>query len=208
MALFLVQATLGVAQGDPADWVSNSFWFDGGAGDQQNLLDMVDDFYTGEVAGKRGLRDALGGVDFLEIKTYNHSDPKPRAPVATRYKTLGGIAAPYSGPPQLSVVLSYEADPLSGVPRARRRGRLFLGPINMIYTEERYIPPALRNKVTEAATALVQASDASVSWSWVVHSRASGSNSVIRTGWVDNSWDVMRSRKWPATIRQLWPIIG
>jgi len=63
------------------------------------------------------------------IQTYNLEDPEPRVPILPTPLTLTLGTA--EGANQLAVVLRLQAQPTSGVARARRRGRLYIGPLSL-----------------------------------------------------------------------------
>lgn len=63
------------------------------------------------------------------IKIYDMEDAPPRVPVRDTAPAALNPAAS-SLPSQMALVVNYEALPISGIPQARRRGRVFLGPLS------------------------------------------------------------------------------
>lgn len=189
----------------PEDVLTNTFHFSGGPGDTANALDMVEDFYTvasggGAIVGEY-CSDVFSG-DY-EILAYDMADPEPRVPVDTR----AGSFTPAGGnslPAEVALCCSFQADPLSGTSQARRRGRVFLGPFLATDSTDGRPNSALRTLVAASASDFIAASDASLTWNWVVYSPTADAVAVVRNGWVDDAWDTIRSRGPRPTTRTLF----
>jgi hypothetical protein len=138
---------------------------------------------------------------------YDLDDPRPRAPIFENEWTLGS-ATGTNLPNELAVCASYQADRAAGVPQARRRGRVFIGPLRaaaMASGSASSSPPpatALMDTLAGAMRRLRLASNGEVQW--VGYSRTSGSAWVPSNGWVDNDFDVQRRREPRPTARTLW----
>jgi hypothetical protein len=204
MALVDVQISLRPANNLPEDWVTNVWHFDDGEGtgtQHDAIFAQLLDFY--EV-----LRDYLPSVIAGTghwMRMYRVSDPKPRAPIA-EYEFV--IPAPSGSPLPLEIaaVLSYEAAQISGVPQARRRGRVYLGPFNggVIDTAGRFAT-AFLTTMTGAAEVILTASLASTTWKWSTHSQVLGTGAEVMSGWMDNEPDTQRRRGRTATSRVVFP---
>lgn len=128
--ILVTQVRLERTSGIPADAVVNTFHHildtDGspaavtGAGQIHTALIA---FYA---AFDQLLAATLSGA--VTIKTYTLADPLPRAAVLTTTTTLGATSGS-SLPAELAVCLSYRAAPVSGVPAAQTRGRIYVGPL-------------------------------------------------------------------------------
>ena len=116
-------------------------------------------------------------------------------------------------PSEMAVCLTYHTayltDPEFGPggtrPRARDRGRLYLGPlrdaIRLLATDnEPILDPDWNQAFGAAAARLV----ADVDTTWVQWSRRNVSTNVVSAGWVDNAFDVQRRRGPDATARLAW----
>lgn len=114
-----------------------------------------------------------------------------------------------SMPSEVAVVLSFHGD-LTGAlvevgntrPRARRHGRVFLGPLNKNAVEEgllSVVRPAVafRTAVIDAAEVLAE----SAGPVWSVWSRTDGVIREVRGGWVDDAFDTQRRRGVAPTLR-------
>lgn len=204
MALVDVQVSLRPTNNLPEDWVTNVWHFDNAEGTPtQNdaIFANLLDFY--EVL-RQYLPSVIAGTGHW-MRMYQVSDPKPRAPIS-EYEF--SIPAPSGSPLPLEIaaVLSYEAPQLSGVPQARRRGRVYLGPFNggVIGTDGRLVTGFL-TAMTDAAEALLTASQASTTWKWSTHSQVLGTGAEVSNGWMDNEPDTQRRRGRTATARVVFP---
>jgi len=129
-------------------------------------------------------------------------------------------------PNEVAVCLSYQGTPEPGLNQPRRRGRVYLGPLNVAASEQTAVGPrpvgTLRSHMAEAAKRL--AVDADVDAEWVVYSRPYAGRGVIeRPGradlpaiparaastvnidqvWVDDEFDTQRRRGLQRTGRTL-----
>lgn len=139
-------------------------------------------------------------------KVYNRADPEPRAPVAEGVYSFASAPSGNSLPTEVALCGSFQGQKTSGVPQARRRGRIYFGPI--VATQ---IAPTARPSST-LVTALAQAlddlktaSDGAATWTWCVWSTVTGTNVPISDGWVDDEFDVQRRRGRIATSRTIYP---
>lgn len=152
-------------------------------------------------------------IDFTQarIKLYNFSDPEPRAPFydALMGGTWGSPSATTALPSEVSLVASFAAAPASGETAARRRGRIYLGPLNTDAQIATTLTPsrptaAFIHDVAVACDRMATTDDADAQW--VVHSRANNAWYTIVSGWVDNAWDTQRRRGVAATSREKWSV--
>lgn len=139
-------------------------------------------------------------------RMYNMADPPPRVPMRETLNTLAGLNGAQALPPEVSMCVSFEAIPLSGVRASSRKGRVFLPPV----TVDNLALDAHwgTNIITAAATAannFLAASDAAPDWTWVVYSRTRELLGAVIRGWVDNAPDIQRRRGHDPTIRHTWP---
>jgi len=125
---FRAQVSIPSDTGLPKDAIVNTWHFES----DQSFADDADD-----VAGRLiAFYQAIDGVVLaaiadtpVTIKMYDMADAEPRVPGYITTFTL----APASGtvtPPEIAMCLSFRGALASGVNMARRRGRVFLGPIH------------------------------------------------------------------------------
>jgi hypothetical protein len=229
MTDLLVTATLEPAAGFDMEAVVNTFAFRADVPiDAAVVLDIhnaVSQFYSGVAPGATF---ALGGylnsmisraVSACSLKMYDitgHLDGSPHgSPIAEDAFTLPAAINPINLPPQAAVVLTLRGRdalemPVEGAlgirPRQRRSGRLFFGSLNRAAADDTanaHSRPAatLRTDLMAAAEAL---QDALVDgdYIWGVWSRTAETILGIERVEVDDSFDVLRSRKLAPSVRQ------
>lgn len=136
------------------------------------------------------------------FKHYDLADPEPRAPVlegpaAISPTALGGL------PPEVALVMSFQAPKTSGVPQARRRNRIYLPFMtsNAGGSDGRPQASTLTTVVGAATTLLAASGPTSADWQWMVYSPTDDAIDLVDNGWVDNEWDTQRRRGRKATTR-------
>lgn len=194
---------------------------------------IADAFYNnaGSTAGvsvgyllSPGISRAADGVTVDIYDLTGHLDGSPHgSPIATRSFTLDASGDIYALPEEVAIALSIHGD-LSGVverqpnpaypptlpkffrPAARRRGRLFIGPLalNQAITEsgESRVSTQAKTVLTYAATALWDV----FAGGWCVWSRADETLYSVTGGWVDDAFDTQRRRGDAPLSRTLWPV--
>ena len=143
-------------------------------------------------------------TDGLSWKAYDLDDPEPRAPVREGSRNLSPDNTG-SLPPEVALVLSFQAPKVSGVNQASRRNRIYLPFLKSSTNGTDGRPTAgVVSGLVSAATTLLAASG--TTWDWVVVSPTLGSvgTEPVTDGWVDNEWDTQRRRGRPATSRSVW----
>lgn len=208
MATFLFTVTFQGISLLPRDTMVNTWYFEGSGTDTDNVEDMLMDFYDKAPAGGgaqiSGNFSTQSITDLVVIRSYNLSEPKPRAPHSTATRSLANLGTGECLPNEVSLVMSYRAEYESGVRAARRRGRIYLPP--MIEAANTLGRPSgsILNLVGRAARDLLAASNASASWEWVQYSETTGESHEVVAGWVDNAWDTQRRRGVDPTTRTPW----
>lgn len=219
MVAALAQVSFDADTGLPEDRVVNTWHFDAdpavfpatGLADAQNIADMVEDFYTAIPSGAAAAVASLYSSELAGsaiINVYDLTQPTPRVPVLEHpFSFTPGVNAL---PAEVAFCLSYQAIPVAGISQARRRGRIYLGPFSRSTTviDGAVSEPddGMRGIIRRAARDLLAASNASVSNTWAVLSRASTPDALaaVADGWVDNAWDTQRRRGLAPTVRELW----
>lgn len=196
MALYRAQVTIPMDTGLPEDAATNTLYFDA---DTIGALDDVHTALNAFYVAIDGLYSSL--VDGTEVRCdyYQLSDPEPRAPVKSNgFTTLTTDSS--ASPPEVSLVLSYQGARISGLPQARRRGRIYIGPLGGGLTDR---PNEIGqiNPLVAAADTLLAASAAAATWTWAQYSPTNGTGIDVTDGWVDNEWDTQRRRGRVATSR-------
>jgi hypothetical protein len=195
----------------PADAVTNTWHF--------NTNDTETDFTVATNIKTRlqGFYDTAHGTNAVSsylskaldpangrLKLYKQSDAPPRVPFSDVSFALVGVG---TGDPMVSeaaICMSFHAAYTSGVNRARRRGRIFLGPlaVNTIafLNNEPVVDATCRTDITASAEWLIAQDTAALKWA--VFSQADNTgHAPIVGGWVDNAYDTQRRRGRAATAR-------
>lgn len=140
----------------------------------------------------------------VTMKIYKLSDAKPREPIVRAYTTAVARVNTVGLPEECAIVLSFSAAPPH---TARRRGRIFLGPLNQASispeagTSVTRVSGPLTVDIAAAAVRLANRVDAG----WLIHSTmGTGSFAAVETGWIDNALDTQRRRGPKATSRYTW----
>jgi hypothetical protein len=149
---------------------------------------------------------------FAQIKLYDLTDPMPRSPLYDAGEVDLGIPS-QSGtdlPPELAVCLSYKSSMPSGSIRARRQGRVFLGPWStaaLAATAGGMISDTVIDIIGDAAVRLRDDPDTT----WCVYSPTTNPVVVsgetgfgVLGGWVDNEWDHLERREYSSGSKTLW----
>lgn len=200
---YLVQVNLTHDTGLPENVIVNTWSCQTVATDDltalQAFVDALEDFY---LAFDTHLSASLtGGV---VIKCYDRSDPEPRVPVLTDTWSLG-VGTDHM-PAEIALVVSFQGVQVSGLPQARRRGRVFLGPFATSILDDSTGRPdsTAMSLLDTAASNLLVASGLASGWNWTVWSTTNGSNTEVDNGWIDNSFDTIRARGIAASSRTLF----
>ena len=198
MALCDVQVTLETTSGVPENRIVNTWHFDDGESGTSAFLGQLETFYKAIVT----LYPSYITQSGHGMKVYRVSDPVPRAPIADTTWAFTGAPTGGSIPLECCMVLSYQAEQVSGVPQPRRRGRVYLGPMKSTgFEADGRLAAALMTVVRNAADALLDASKASATWKWSTHSRVLATGDEVLSGWIDNEPDTQRRRGREATSR-------
>lgn len=201
-----------------ADTVINTFHFTGvdSLGDMVTaILGRLTTFYNVTPGGGSApLKNYWSGVidpGAVRARFYDFDAPEPRAPIAD--ESLGLVtSSPISTtnlPSETALCTSYRAALVSGENPARRRGRLYFGPLNAgasAGTGSNVVRPstAVIGDLYRATRDLADAS--TLGARWVVWSRVNESAVPIEYGWVDNAFDTQRRRGEDATSRTNWSV--
>lgn len=202
MPIVRMQVTFPVGS-DPRDaqvnvWHANCADPETGA---PNFQGALNDFYV-------AIDGLLAGniiSDVPEFTAYRLDDPEPRAPIYT----APGVGLSYGSgvlPPEITMCLSFQGVRTSGVPQARRRGRVYLPTMTaaVIAGDGYHFDTADVTTVANAAAALKADSDGDSTYTWVIWSPTDSDFVEVDNGWVDNAIDIQRRRGHPATVRQVW----
>lgn len=127
--------------------------------------------------------------DLAQLIGYDAADPQPRTPVFTGSAGLTNATEANPLPPEVALCLSYQSEQISGQPKGRNRGRLYLGPFNEaanVTADSTRARPS-SSLITSLATGAPAFSSSLGSLVWGLFSEADGAFKEIVQGWVDDA---------------------
>jgi hypothetical protein len=137
------------------------------------------------------------------LKWYDLADPEERVPFEDELlgATSAGTGDPL--PQEVAMCLSFNGEYVSGFSQARRRGRVYLGPlaVSTLDTATGRFSNAFTDAIAAAGAALLLASTTASDWAWVVYSPTGGTSYPVVAGWADNAPDIQRRRGLKASRR-------
>jgi hypothetical protein len=134
------------------------------------------------------------GYHFWQCRLYDMADAKPREPIAQANIDMPAAGTP--GPGEVALCLSFYAQ--RNLPR--QRGRIYTGPFRGASTSGPR-PGTVLNDAMALGAALMGLS--SGTGDWQVFSPTTNTYRDVTNYWVDDAWDTVRSRGWPASGRQV-----
>lgn len=192
MGLHRVQVVLHTTDNNPANYVTNTmYWDDGETETYSTLVTEIVAAYN-EIGNIFSSVLSVGGH---EVNFYAMSDPEPRAPVFQTTWSLSGVGAT-SMPREVAMCVSFQAARISGVNQARRRGRLYLGPFGTgaLTTATGQPSSTIIAACVSFGEDLLGFSQGQADWKWAVYSTIENTGSEVDNGWVDNAFDTQRRR--------------
>jgi hypothetical protein len=214
MGIIRVQHSFQGISGQAEDRYVNVFYFqpDVAPGTLATLATAIKQYWVATPAGATyPLSHFMGGIADTagaSIKMYDLDDALPRAPIYTETYTPGAFGSGSSKnlPAEIALCLSYSAGPSSGLPIARRRGRMYIGPFcdfalgtGAISVDSRPNDD-LKMSIVESATELAATADGA-GYDWSVFSPTNNEAVSILTCWCNDAWDVQRRRGAQPTSR-------
>lgn len=144
------------------------------------------------------------------IEVYDLADTEPRPIIAQSTFTLPDPASGTNLPLEVAGVLSFRGTYPAGAVRARRRGRVFIGPLRTDAVNGVIAQPTLaagfQTTMRTAAKNLHTGIPAAAPLAfWSIWSRKDNLPVEVIGGWTDDAPDTQRRRGQAATARTLWP---
>lgn len=161
-----------------------------------DFYEALEDYFSASLTGSAGAH---------EIRAYSLGDPTPRLPV---YSTTFQISPGNSSlPNEVAICTSFRALTMSGDVAARRRGRVFLGPLSQVASSLQSgfaRPLPLFRDLVASSTESLARDLLDYNAELAVWSRADNELFPVVAGWVNNEFDTQRSRGPEATARSTW----
>jgi len=203
MPNYALQIAIQPTSGNSADVITNSWSCQ--ATDVSNaelFKDAVVEFYRDITAFYPALFGQTGHV----WKLYDRADPSPRYPVSEGTWSFSSAPTGNPAPTEVCVCLSFQGDRQSGIPQARHRGRVYIGPLDVALVDSSgQFSSTNRTTLATAGNDLLTASNAATNWVWAVWSTVNGDIVPVTNGWVDNEFDTQRRRGRDSTARTTFP---
>lgn len=203
---YQVQVELASITNVAKDSVVNTFAIKAlsGTATYADVLTHVDAFYN--AIGGLLSPTINAGANKHYVRLYHLSEPIPRPPVFAGQFTQAGSGAPL--PAEVALVSSLKCAAPAGTHPARRRGRMFIGPLNTgtAVADSGYSRPSGATMTTLAgATNNLLVGLAASDWALSVWSRKDNTLFPVISGWVNNEWDTQRRRGPEVSSRVVWP---
>lgn len=203
----------------PRDVATNTFHFSGSASRASmatTAQGWITDFYNNlHSPGTVRISDYISQIvtrNLCETRFYDLADAIPRSPFSQVTWTLGtGSGSSSNLPAEVAIVASFRGIPQSGTPMSRRRGRIYIGPLNLVAvasggaTQDGRPATSFRQAIAYAGKAMSDASLATGgACEWAVYSPTTALAVPVAAGFVDDAFDTQRRRGEVATTRQTW----
>lgn len=201
MTNFRAQVVLRTADNIPENFISNQFCIRTTGTDP--LLS------TPVTAAIKGFYDAINSTCLPVtiastghlIKYYELPGTPPNYPILESVWNLTTTPTGVPLPSEVCMALSFQATRQAGFPQARRRGRIFVGPLEVGTNDAGRPSSGAMASISGAAIAFSAAIEAITGHSWCVWSEVDQASSTVTNGWVDNAFDTQRRRGVVTTSR-------
>lgn len=208
MPLYRAQVTLPFFTAVPEDVATNTLYFQTPEGTSEaTALSAIDVRLDAFYAVMNGLWSKVV-IAPGTYKVYDMADPTPRTPVGLGTVPLVFTPAALNMPEETAMCLSFQAAPVSGASQARRRGRIYLGPLSLNATTQPsgagFVQWASAVRTTVSNGAAAMANTTTNAATWVVYSPTNGTAHPVANGWIDNQPDTQRRRGHKTVGRTLW----
>jgi len=143
-----------------------------------------------------------------EIKYYDLTQTTPpNYPILEDTFNLTSNPGTDGMPSEVALCLSFQGEKVPGFPQARRRGRIYFGPIVATATAGGRPTSGLVTALSNAGDALATALPGNtMPANLAVWSVADGAAVPVTDGWVDNAFDTQRRRGVDRTSRTTWAV--
>jgi len=219
MTVLRWQVSLESLTGLPEDASMNVWHFHTANVDIPAMIADIDDELSAFYSAIGAIYSANTITGNMFFKVFDLLDVPPRIPVFETSHIIAGLGDADALPTECAATLSFQGDPVSGVNQRRRRGRLFLGPLDIGVASTAagivHIQGGTRTLVTGTAESFMEAGG-TLTWQWIVFSPTNAGappwdetaldegSALVTNGWMDDAFDTQRRRGTAATARTTW----
>lgn len=221
MTVLRMQVTLNSASGLPEDASMNVWHFhtvDADVESEANdINNIISTFYNDCSAIFSG--NTLTGT--CTTKFFDLSDDPPRVPFFSDGFAITSMGDADALPTECAITMSFQGDPESGGNARRKRGRLFLGPLDAGTASTGAglvrVGAGATSAIAVAASAVID-SATPLGFQWIVFSPTTAgappwdettldaASTLVTQGWIDNAFDTQRRRGTDPTSRVTFPV--
>lgn len=202
----------------PEDVITNTFYFSGPGTVYQStwctdITAFLQTFYQSVYSTTRLAPNVVRTSCY--VKWFDMTQPQPRVPIAQVAFTPATAASATGYVEEAAAVLSFQGTKVSGLPQARRRGRVYIGGLstaaftasssNTFTTVNATMVTAMQSAAAALRTALLGYGATPGTHHWSVWSPTDQQDVYVADGWVDNGPDTQRRRGSRSPSRTLWP---
>lgn len=201
MATIRAQVTLKTVDAVSENFVSNN-WAFSGTNPQAETVGIASALQVFYSACASYLSPAIA-QNAHEIKMSNLPGTPPNYPFYTTAFNLSSAPAGSPLPSEVATCLSFQGDKAAGFPQARRRGRIFIGPLDTTALDASGRPAAAMLTAITAAASTFRASITALGTDtyWSIWSVTDQAPVEVLNGWMDNAFDTQRRRGIDRTSR-------
>lgn len=199
----IVQTTLRTSDNLPENFITNQICIANmavGDNTQAAVTTAINTFYS-------AIRSVTFSADLAQnghvSKFYTAGGPPPNYPYDEVSWNMGSAPSGGGMPREVALCLSFQGLRIPGTPQARRRGRIYLGPLlSSLNSSGRPLGTSVTTILQEAEDFAQDIQAIDPSYSWAVWSTLDGTAVPLHDLWIDDAFDTQRSRGVAVTSRQ------
>lgn len=206
MPNYMCRAILHTTDNVAENFVQNQFCVATGSAeiDPDGILTAVQDFYRALTA----LYPSTIAQTGHELKIYELPGVQPNYPIFELAWTFSSAPSGATGPAEIALCASFQGPRVPGQPQSRRRGRIYIGPLDSTVSAGARPNTTTMETINDAAAAFHADILALTGHFWAVWSAIDEEPVAITNGWCDNAWDVQRRRGLDPSAREIWTGAG
>lgn len=221
MTVIRAQVTLNSSSGLPEDAAMNVWHFHTANVDIPGMIDAINDSLSSFYNTNSGVFSGNTITGTCTTKYFDLSDDPPRVPVDESGFAITSLGDADALPTECAITMSFSGDPESGGNARRKRGRVFIGPLDGGTASTGAglvrVGAGATSSLAVGATDLINAGGL-LTWQWIVFSPTTAgtppwdettldaASTIVTQGWIDNAFDTQRRRGTAPTSRVNFPV--